>query len=53
MPGINLFPFIDMATDINSKIPKLLNPNGVNGNENEIINIIKLEKIPLTPPIII
>jgi len=40
-----------MATDTNPKTVKLLNPRGVNGSKNEIINIIKLEKIPLTPPI--
>lgn len=40
-----------MATDTNPKIVKLLNPSGVNGSKNKIINIIKLERIPLTPPI--
>jgi hypothetical protein len=42
---------MDIATDTNPKTVKLLNPRGVNGSKNEIINIIKLEKIPLTPPI--
>ena len=42
---------MDIATAINPKIDKFLKPIGVSANKNENNNVIKLETIPLTPPI--
>lgn len=52
-PKINPPPLIDIAIDINPYRVKFLNPIGVSGNIKANINIIKLERIPLTPAVII
>lgn len=44
---------MDIAIDINPKTVKFLKPRGVSGSKKAMINIMKLEMIPLTPPVII